>query len=34
MITSTGYKFKIETDLLLTINSIIYTKDGSSHVKG
>ena len=29
-----GYKFKIETELLLTINSIIYTKDVYDQVKG
>ncbi len=33
MITSTGYKFKIETELRLIINSIIYTKDVSGNVK-
>jgi hypothetical protein len=34
MITPTGYKFKIETELSLIINSIIYTKDVSGKVKG
>jgi len=29
-----GYKFKIETELQLIINSIIYTKDVSENVKG
>ena len=29
-----GYEFKIETELLLTINSIIYTKDVRDQVKG
>jgi len=29
-----GYVFKIETELLVTINSIIYTKDVSDQVKG
>lgn len=29
-----GYKFKIETELRVIINSIIYTKDVSGKVKG
>jgi hypothetical protein len=29
-----GYKFKIETIILVSFNSIIYTKDVSSKVKG
>lgn len=30
-----GYEFKIETDLwIIIIPTKIYTKDGSSHVKG
>jgi hypothetical protein len=34
MITPSGYKFKIETIILLKLNRIIYTKDVSSKVKG
>ena len=34
MITPTGYKFKIETIILLKLNRIIYTKDVPDQVKG